>query len=751
MMALSERWTRLHLTDFLLSHTQTEDDPELVHRVLFLCGFSALGALVLFLLGGIAIFQGALLLGGLDLMAAGILSSLILLVRFKGFHVIYIFIGITTMYFFYVYLFISGGSNGTGFMWLYTFPLFSHYALGSRHGLLVSMALFLPISIFLIVSIFSPDLNIYDSAFTSRFVLSYLIVSLFVYLYEKSRAKSYEAWMKINSHLECVVEERTKSLNIEIEKGILRERALEKSEQRLSLALKGAKCGLWDWNVLENKVHFDRNFYQISGYAPDSFPQTHDEWKQRIHPEDIGSVKSALKDYVSGKTKSFSVEFRFLKQDASWMWILGQGEVFEWSADGKPQRLSGLQIDIHDRKIAEQERLALEAQLRQKYKMEAVGVMAGGMAHNFNNNLSIILGNVELSKMKMPDNPDVRSYMDNAKIAVLRSRDLIQQILTYSRQGAKDKTAVQLPLIIDETLQLLRATMPTSIYLEKKISPHSDRLAIKADSSQIQECLINLCNNAMYAMDEKGTLTISLDSIELQKKEIPAQYACRPGQYAKLSVQDDGSGMSAETIDKVFDLFFTTKPVNEGTGVGLSTVQGIITQHGGLIKVNSQLGQGTTFELYFPVIGQTQPTEITDINTDMPEGTEHILFVDDDPMLASLGEQMLKTKGYTVTTVTDSPEALKLFKANPTLFDLLITDQTMPELTGKDLIQKFKTIRPDIPAIICTGHSRKIDEDTARELGASAFLMKPLDMPKLLQTVRRILGEKETAPTYLTK
>ena len=399
----------------------------------------------------------------------------------------------------------------------------------------------------------------------------------------------------------------------------------------------------------------------------------------------------------------------------------------------------GLIRDITDRKKAEQERLALENQLRQKYKMDSVGVMAGGMAHNFNNNLSIILGNIELSKMKMSDNPDVESYLDNAKIGVLRSRDLIQQILTYSRQGGKDKTSIHLSLIIDETLQLLRSTMPTTINLQKKISSDSHNLAINADSSQIQECLINLCNNAMHAMDEEGDLTIALDRVELQKQDIPAQYASQPGQYAKLSVQDTGSGMTAETIGKVFDLFFTTKPVGEGTGVGLSTVQGIVTQHDGVIKVDSHLGQGTTFELYFPVIDPTQPTETADINTDMPEGAEHLLFVDDDPMLASLGEQMLKTKGYTVTTMTDSIEALKLFTANADRIDLVITDQTMPELTGKDLILKLKEIRPDIPTIICTGYSSKIDEEAAIELEASAFLMKPLDLPTLLQTVRQVL------------
>jgi len=204
-------------------------------------------------------------------------------------------------------------------------------------------------------------------------------------------------------------------------------------------------------------------------------------------------------------------------------------------------------------------------------------------------------------------------------------------------------------------------------------------------------------------------------------------------------VTDSGSGMTQDTIDKVFDLFFTTKPVDQGTGVGLSTVQGIVKGHGGLIKVSSTLGVGTTFDLYFPIVDPIEKVDEILSNEDLPKGTEHILFIDDDEMLANLGETLLTEMGYQVTTMTDSREALTLFTANANRFELIITDQTMPVLTGKELIQKLKQIRPDIPTIICTGYSSKLDEAKAKELGADAFLMKPLDLPQLLQTVRRVL------------
>jgi|LGOV01.1.fsa_nt_gb PAS domain S-box-containing protein len=399
--------------------------------------------------------------------------------------------------------------------------------------------------------------------------------------------------------------------------------------------------------------------------------------------------------------------------------------------------------DITERKQAEQDRLELETQLRQKYKMEAVGTMAGGIAHNFNNNLSIILGNVELSQLKV-NNPEINGLLNNAKIAIMRSRDLVRQIMTYSRKESQAKASLQLALIIDETMKLLGATIPSTIQLNQSISPESYHTKINADASQIQEILLNLYNNAVHAMDEKGDLNIILDVVKLTDKDFPNLDQNKSSRYAKISIQDSGCGMSAETQENIFDPFFTTKEMYEGTGMGLSTVQGIVTQHDGLIKVNSTLGEGTTFDLYFPIIEQSKTVEPTSIKADMPKGSEKVLFVDDDEMVAKVGEMMLSEMGYQVVTMTESTEALKLFTANPDHFDMVITDQTMPDLTGKDLIQELKKIRPDLRTILCTGFSSKIDEDQARQQGIDAFCMKPLALPGLLQTVRRVLdGENE--------
>jgi PAS domain S-box-containing protein len=406
--------------------------------------------------------------------------------------------------------------------------------------------------------------------------------------------------------------------------------------------------------------------------------------------------------------------------------------------------------DISQEIQAEELRTKLEKQLNQKYKMEALGLMAGGMAHNFNNSLAVILGNIELLSMEIPADATFYKRIYNIKIATFRARDLIKNIMIYSREGTHAKNLIQLPSVIHETLNLLRSTIPATIHIEQIISPDCSDATVNADSSQIQEALFNLCNNAVYAMDETGLLRVSLETVDLQAQDIPFTYDCLPGCYVKLSVQDNGSGMSAETIDKIFDPFFTTKEVGMGTGIGLATVQGIITHHNGLMKVKSILGEGTIFELYFPVLNSDPDGEKELENATLPGGTERILFVDDEEMLANLGEELLTGLGYQATTITDSTKALSLFAANAEHFDIVITDQTMPGICGKDLIQDLKKIRPDIPTILCTGYSNKVHAGTAAELGINAFLIKPVALPELLQTIRRVLDGAEIDQTPAT-
>lgn len=383
----------------------------------------------------------------------------------------------------------------------------------------------------------------------------------------------------------------------------------------------------------------------------------------------------------------------------------------------------------------------LTEQLHQKYKMEAVGHMAGGIAHNFNNNLAIILGNLELSQLKLGDNSEVSAYLDNMKTAVYRSRDLVQQILTYSRNTGQSNTPTQLSVIVEETLGLLDSTIPSTVSLQLKKSPDSANFIINGNPSKIQEVLVNLCNNAVHAMTERGELTMTLDSAELLQKDIPAQYPRLPGRYARLSVVDTGTGMMPEIQKYIFDPFFTTKDVTEGTGMGLATVQGIMNQHDGMIKVKSTPGVGSTFELYFPLI-DSQPVRENAQQRETTGGIETILLVDDDEMLIDICYRILSEYGYQVIKETNSLQALERFQENPAHFDLVISDQTMPDLTGKELLGKILAMQPEMPTILCTGHSSRINEKTALAMGIKAFCLKPLDLPELLQTVRAVLDQR---------
>lgn len=389
---------------------------------------------------------------------------------------------------------------------------------------------------------------------------------------------------------------------------------------------------------------------------------------------------------------------------------------------------------------AEKARKELELQLRQKSKMEAVGLLAGGMAHNFNNNLSIILGYVELLRMNNKDNAENIEFINSARIGIDRARDLIKQIMDYSRFGNQEIGLTDLRQVIDETLKFLQTTLPSSIYLKYNPLSTDEKLFTLSNGTRIQEALLNLCNNATHAMNEKGTLTITTDKAALVAKDIPLLYEnCSPGDFVKVSVEDTGCGMDLPKSEMIFEPFFTTKDEDHGTGMGLATVQTLLRECGGMIKVDSCLGQGTIFELYFPIATQEESIQPELFAEDLAQGTERILLVDDDKIIAALGERFLSSAGYHVTTMTDSSEALELFNRNPNSFDLVVSDQTMPKMNGHELIIEMRKIKPNLLSIICTGYSSKISENEIEEYQIKALLDKPFTQHKLLQVVRDVL------------
>ncbi len=382
----------------------------------------------------------------------------------------------------------------------------------------------------------------------------------------------------------------------------------------------------------------------------------------------------------------------------------------------------------------------LERQFHQAQKMEALGTLSGGIAHDFNNILAAIIGFTELLQDHLPENSKERRSTRRVLEAGLRGRDLVRQMLTFSRQTEQEKKPLRLSGIVEETVRLLRASIPSTVSI--KVSVKSESGVIMGDPVQIQQVLMNLATNAAYAMREKGgTLDIELSDFSIPRSN--GDHGMEPGFYMKLVVRDTGSGIPPEVIDKIFDPFFTTKKQGEGTGLGLSVVMGIVKQSGGYITAESEPGKGSTFTAYFPKVEETPVTDHVGGQT-IPTGQERILFVDDEEALIEMGEDLLAELGYEVVCRTGSREALALFRLDPSRFDVVITDQTMPDMTGLELARAIMNIRPETPVIMTTGFSHLVDADSAKAAGIKGFVMKPLTKRELATTVRRVLdGESE--------
>lgn len=379
----------------------------------------------------------------------------------------------------------------------------------------------------------------------------------------------------------------------------------------------------------------------------------------------------------------------------------------------------------------------LEEQLLQSQKMEAIGTLAGGIAHDFNNILGAIIGYTELAQIYAVTDSRIKHNLDLVLKASDRAKELIRQILAFSRKADSDRKPVQLHTIIHETLKLLRPSIPTTIEIRHTITQCND--TVIADSTQIHQVIMNLCTNSAQSMQEAGgVLELHLTPVSLDTEDIKAHPSLQPGPYIQISVSDTGVGIDAKDIQHIFEPFFTTKGVGKGTGMGLAVAHGIVKNHGGDIKAYSEPGRGTIFHVLLPSSGglMTEPGETA---RPIPFGTEKILFVDDEEMLLSLGKEMLESLGYTVSAQQSSIDAFTLFQKESAEFDLIITDQTMPYMTGDVLAGKCLAARPDIPVILCTGFSEKLSEEKTKELGIKALVMKPVTRAELATIVRKVL------------
>ncbi len=388
---------------------------------------------------------------------------------------------------------------------------------------------------------------------------------------------------------------------------------------------------------------------------------------------------------------------------------------------------------LHEKEVATE-------QMRAAQKMEAIGTLAGGIAHDFNNILTAIIGYAELVKLDVIENPRALENLKEVLQAGNRAKELVDQILAFSRQTESERIPVKPLVIIKEALKLLRASLPSTIEVRQDISADE---TVLADPTQIHQIIMNLCTNALHAMDAKrGVLQVSLSGADLPEAGMASPADLMPGPYLKLSVKDTGHGIPPEIMSKIFNPYFTTKDTDKGTGLGLAIVHGIVKDHGGALTVKSEPAKGSTFDLYLPVITTGEETVAAEDNESIPTGNERILFVDDEPGVVNLGQKMLERLGYRVRIRTSSIEALELFKKQPEMFDMVITDTTMPQMTGDVLAQELLKIRPDIPIILCSGFSARITDKKTSEMGIRAFVMKPFVMRDFAKTIRAVLDDK---------
>lgn len=481
-----------------------------------------------------------------------------------------------------------------------------------------------------------------------------------------------------------------------------------------------------------NLTFVNRQAFSIFGYSLQDFEKGLNGFDLLV-PEDRKKAADNAVNQV--RNQEFGVsEYHGLRKDGTVFPVL-----FHTRPIFNQETLVGFRGIIVD--ITERERI--QEELQQAQKMEAIGILAGGVAHDFNNLLFPIVGLSELLLEDLPHGSPEHENVQEILKAGIRGRDLVKQILAFSRQSEHKKVPLRVQHVLKEVIKLCRSTIPSSIEIRQEIQP--DCGLVMANPTQLHQLVMNLMTNAYHAIEEShGNILVQLTETELEVNDSERQFI-EPGRYALLLISDTGCGIDPALMDKIFEPYFTTKPQGKGTGLGLAVVYGIVRQSGGDIKVHSELGRGTTFTVYLPLLEKSaQTVPITNADT-YPTGSERILLVDDEASIVRLEKQILERLGYRVTSHHNSLEALDAFKAGPDQYDLVITDMTMPNMTGDRLARHLLEIRPDLPVIICTGFSERMNQKKAEDLGIKGFLMKPVVKSQMAAMVRKILDEAEAS------
>ncbi|MCB0191834.1 MAG: PAS domain S-box protein [Anaerolineae bacterium] len=516
---------------------------------------------------------------------------------------------------------------------------------------------------------------------------------------------------------------------------ITEQKQAEDQIRQLSQAVEQSPEAIIITNAQEEIEYVNPAFTTITGY---SFAEAKGQ-----NPSFLGSGQTPAEVYddlhptvLAGQT--YRCEFLNKKKSGELYWV--QAVISPIKDDqGRVAHLLSIQEDISERKRFEQEQAKLEAHLRQSQRLETIGTLAGGIAHDFNNILTPIIGYTELALTALPENHPIRSDLERVVNAADRAKELVQQILSFSRQFEQEKIVIDLQPLIKEVLTLLRPSLPATIEIRQEIAPNCG--PILADPAQFHQVLMNLCTNAYQAMEQTGgVLTISLAQVAWNDLDQALTATLTKNAYACLKVTDTGYGMDTATLDRAFEPFFTTKPPGQGTGLGLSVVHGIVKSYQGAILAHSEMGKGTTFELYFPIAATSTPVDTIAIEPSGQTAIERILVVDDEPVIVELLSQWLTKQGYEVVEQTSSTNALSLYRKDAARFDLVITDLTMPQMTGLQLARQMTALRSNLPIILITGNDSKLSQTDLDQSGVKWTITKPIVFKKLTSVIRQLLN-----------
>jgi two-component system, cell cycle sensor histidine kinase and response regulator CckA len=522
------------------------------------------------------------------------------------------------------------------------------------------------------------------------------------------------------------------------------ERELRHSKERLQMTLEVANIGIWDWHVMNDTWYASSTYYTMLGYDPVPGPSDREIWLKRVHPEDREMVKKRIGGILHFETNEYRYEARMKHADGSYHWHYVTGHVLERDNDNKPIHLTGLRIDIDEHKKSEEEKEKLRTQLTQAQKMEAIGRLAGGVAHDFNNMLGVILGQTDLLLLKLGPTQPLFAALQRIKKAAEKSAALTRQLLAFARKQTVSPKILDLNDVIENLTRMLPRIIGEDIHLvwapEKKIWP------VIIDSSQIDQILVNLCVNARDSITGIGKIVIETGNKTFDDVYIRGHQGFLTGDYVMVAVSDSGCGMDEEILNNIFEPFFTTKGEGKGTGLGLSTVYGIVKQNKGFINVYSEPGYGSTFKIYLPRHKDKGGKYFKETTPEPVEGgCETILVVEDNTDILNISKFILEEQGYVVLTASSPNKAQQLVKDFPGTVDLLITDVIMPEMNGRILSEKIKLLFPKIKILFMSGYTANVIARHGVLKKGINFIQKPFSMRELTAKVREVLrcGEKK--------